>query len=68
MYSTEELGIAVEGCRVMVMVLAILLDMLLPSVSCGLEVPRLFTIEPDEIKPAEQVSTGIRTEKAFEAK
>ena len=70
MYSIELLGIEVDGCKVMVTVLAVLLAMELPSEIFGLEVPRLFTIAPIagvEMKPAEQVSTVVVTAKEFEA-
>ena len=48
MYSIELLGIEVDGCKVMVTVLAVLLAMELPSEIFGLEVPRSpAAIAPD---------------------
>ena len=47
MYSIELLGIEIDGCKVMVIVLAVLLAMELPSVIFGLEAPRLPAITPD---------------------
>ena len=47
MYSIELLGIEVDGCKVMFIVLPVLLAMELPSVIFGLEIPRLPAITPD---------------------
>ena len=48
MYSIELLGIEIDGCKVIVIVLAVLLAMELPSVIFGLEVPRSpAAIAPD---------------------
>ena len=69
MYSIESLGIEVDGCKVIVIVLAVLLAMELPSVIFGLEVPRLpnalTAIVGVETKPAEQVSTEVVTAKGL---
>ena len=66
-YNSEALGIEVEGCNVMVIELAVLLEIELPSVICGLAVPRLLTIAPVEMNPAEQLSTEVVTANEFEA-
>ena len=66
MYSIESLGIEVDGCKLIVIELAVLLAMELPSVIFGL-FWRRAEMEPEDIIPAEQASLLVNTKIEFDA-